>query len=64
MTRVELCQEMNKISMKKSQEPSVIFEQIRAVENRHNTATTQVSEEDLITVILDVVPVEYQGGVD
>ena len=58
--RVELRQKMNKISMKKGQDPAVLFEQICAVENRYNSAG-QVSEEDLIAVILDAAPAEYQA---
>ena len=60
MTRVELHQVMNKISMKKGQEPAVLFEQISAVENRYNSVE-QVSEEDLIAVILDAAPAEYHS---
>jgi hypothetical protein len=61
MTRVELRQELNKISMKKKQEPAVMFEMISAVENRYNAASIQVSEEDFIAVILDAAPAEYQA---
>ena len=60
MTRVELHQEMNQISMKKGQEPAVLFEQISTVENRYNSVG-QVSENDLIVVILDAAPAEYQA---
>ena len=46
--------------MQKGQEPAVLFEQISAVENRYNSVG-QVSEEDLITVILDAALAEYQA---
>jgi hypothetical protein len=57
---------MNKITMKKNQEPAVLFEQISAVENRYNSAAgNQVSKEDLIAVILDAAPAgRIPSGVD
>ena len=61
MTRVELRQELNKISMKKGEEPAALFEQISAVENRYNTGTSQVNKEDLIAVILDAASADYQA---
>jgi hypothetical protein len=47
--------------MKKNQEPAALFEQITAVENRYNTVSNKVSQEDLIAVILDAAPAEYQA---
>jgi hypothetical protein len=41
MTRVELRQELNKVSMKKTEDPARLFERIAAIENRYaGTATT------------------------
>ena len=53
MPRVELRQELNKIKLKKNADPSGLFEQISTVENRYNNATSQVSKDDLIAVIID-----------
>jgi hypothetical protein len=61
MTRVELRQRLNKISMKKDTDPATLFEQVATIENRYNTATSQVQQEDLIAVILDAAPMEYKS---
>jgi hypothetical protein len=62
MARVELRQELNQIKMKKNGNPAGLFEQISAGENIYNnTAATKIDEEDLIAVILDAVPAEYQA---
>jgi hypothetical protein len=61
MTKVELRQELNKISMTKGQEPAALFEQISAVENRYNTGTAQVTKEEMIAVILDAASAECQA---
>lgn len=47
--------------MKKNQDPTALFEQISTVENCYNTAAGSVAEEDLIAVILDSAPAEYQA---
>ena len=61
VTRVELRQMLNKIGMKKNADPATLFEQIASIENRYNTATSQVQQEDLIAVILDAAPMEYKS---
>ena len=61
MTRVELRQELNKITMKKGDEPAALFEQISSVENRYNTGATRVDKADLIAVILDAASADYQA---
>jgi hypothetical protein len=61
MTRVELRQEMNKIKMKKNDDPATLFEQISSVTNRYQSSTSAVNEEDMIAVILDAAPAEYQA---
>jgi hypothetical protein len=51
VTRVELRQMLNKVSMKPNDDPRVIFEQISTIENRYTTATQTIETEDLIAVI-------------
>jgi hypothetical protein len=60
VTRVELQQMLNKIGMKKDADPATLFEQIASVENCYNTTTSQFPQEDLIAIILDAAPMEYQ----
>ena len=47
--------------MKKDTDPAMLFEQVATIENRYNTATSQVQQEDLIAVILDAAPMEYKS---
>ena len=39
MTRVELRQHLNRVSMKKDEDSNTLFEQLSAIKNRYNTAT-------------------------
>jgi hypothetical protein len=50
VTQVELCQMLNKVSMKPNDVLMVIFEQISTIENRYTTATQRIDKEDLIAV--------------
>ena len=52
---------LNKVTMKKEQGASTLFEQLSAIQNHYNTATRQINEEDLITVVLDAAPDEYKS---
>jgi hypothetical protein len=46
VTRVELRQMLNKVSMKPNDDLRVIFEQISAIENGYTTAMQQIEKED------------------
>ena len=61
MTKVELRQQLNKVSLKKTEDPAKLFEQIAAIQNRYNTATKRIDEEDLIATVLEKAPKEYQA---
>jgi hypothetical protein len=61
ITRVELRQVLNNIKMKKGKDPATLFEQICSIENKYNTATKKIDEDDLIAVVLDAAPSEYQA---
>jgi hypothetical protein len=61
ISRVELRQRLSAIRMKKNKDPTTLFEQIISIENKFNTSTRHIEEEDLIVVILDAAPQEYQS---
>lgn len=70
ITRVELRQQMNAISMKKDDDPTTLFEQIAAVENQYTALARQLGsgtkkitldEEDIMGAIIDKAPKEYQS---
>ena len=60
ITRLELHQKLNKVSMKKGQDPSAIFEQLSSIKNQYNAPGKQIEEGDLIAVVLDAATAEYQ----
>jgi hypothetical protein len=49
--------------MKKGDVPAgIIFEQLSAIKNMHNSATSStIDEEDLIAVIISAAPEDYQA---
>jgi hypothetical protein len=53
VTRVELRQMLNKVSMKPNSNPAVIFEQISIIKNIYCSATRTIDGKDLIAVVLD-----------
>jgi hypothetical protein len=50
---------LGKVKMKKDDEPSIIFEQRSAIENRFNKPGQQIPDDDLIAVVLTAAPKEY-----
>jgi hypothetical protein len=61
MTRVELCQRLNKVTMKRGEDPGATFEQLSAVKKMYNTSTSKIEEEDLIAVVIAAAPKDYQS---
>jgi hypothetical protein len=61
ITRVELRQKLNKVSMKKNQDPATLFEQISSIENQYNAPGVKIDEGDMIAVVLDAASAEYQA---
>ncbi len=60
ISRVELRAMLNGVSMKDSQDPSVLFDQIiSAIRNRYDTATHQIDEEELMAVVMSAAPEKY-----
>ena len=60
MTSVELWQMLNKVAMKQKENPKTHFKQISAIKNWYNTGTRKSSKDDLIAIVLNAVPYEYQ----
>jgi hypothetical protein len=58
ITKVELRQMLAKVKMKKDDEPSILFEQLSAIENRFNKPGQQIPDDDLITAVLTAAPKE------
>jgi hypothetical protein len=61
ITRVELRQQLSAVKMKSNEDPATLFEQLSSIENRYNTSTKKIEEEDMIAVVLDAAPTEYQA---
>ena len=56
---VEIRRKLNKISMKDSQDPRILFEQIAMIKNQARSSQLAIAEEDLIAIVLDKVPIQY-----
>ena len=61
ITRVELRHVLNGVRMKKGEDPATLFEQLKNIENRYNTATQRLDEEDMIAIVLGAATSEYQS---
>ena len=61
ISRVEMCLKLNQVNMKKTEDPSTLFEQIGSIQNQYNTATRRVDEADLVAVVLEKAPEEYKA---
>jgi hypothetical protein len=61
ISKVELRQQMNRIKMKKDEDPAKLFEQISQIENKYNSATYRIPTDELIAVVLDAAPIQYQA---
>lgn len=61
MPCVEMRQKLNKVAMKKGEDPAMLFDKLRAIENQYTAAGCSIDEGDLIAVVLDVAPDEYHA---
>jgi len=61
ITKVELRQKLNKITMKKGSDPSLLFEELNGIEERYMTPGNKIDEAELIAIVLDVATDEYQA---
>jgi hypothetical protein len=49
------------VKIKKGADPATLFEQLSSIENKYNTLTRTIDQEDLIAVLIDAAPQEYQS---
>jgi hypothetical protein len=61
MTGVELKQQLAAITMKVGSDPATLFEQICTIENRYNTPTRKIDQDELIATLLDRAAPEYRS---
>jgi hypothetical protein len=57
--KIEIRRALNGVSMKKEDDPALLFEQISAIENKFNTVNYQIPKEDRIATVLEKDPREY-----
>ena len=56
MSRVELRTQLGKVSMKVTDDPNILFEQVSAIRNRFESANHAIDEDELIAVVMDKAP--------
>ena len=59
MMCVELRQQLNSMSMRKTEDPAMLFEKIAMIENKYTGPRKVIEPEDLIPVVLDAAPDMY-----
>jgi hypothetical protein len=59
ISRVEFRIMLNGVSMKDAEDPSIIFEQVIAIQDRYDTDTHHIEEEELIAVDMGAAPEKY-----
>ena len=57
ISMAELRRELGRISMKKEEDPTTLFDQLSTIENKY--IGQSINEKDMIAVILDTAPKEY-----
>ena len=57
--RVELRTMLNKVAMKRDEDPFTLFDQISAIDNKLNTKEKNIEEEELIVVVMAEAPEQY-----
>ena len=61
VSKIQLCQMLNQISMQKCEDAVALYEQLSKVSNQFNMV---INNDDAIGVLMDAAPVEYQSGLD
>jgi hypothetical protein len=59
ISRVELQTMLNGVSMRDTEDPSGLFEQVSAIQNHYDTDIHHIDEEELIAVIMGAAPEKY-----
>jgi hypothetical protein len=54
---------MSKLTMKKNEDPTDLFERISMIENKYNdpTVNRSIDSEDIIATVLSAAPAEYKS---
>jgi gag-polypeptide of LTR copia-type len=60
ISKFEMRQRLNQVSMKKGSDPALLFETLAAIEDQFS-GIGNLEETDLIAIVLDVAPEEYQA---
>jgi hypothetical protein len=60
ISKVEMRQKLNQVSMRKGSDPAILFETLAAIEDQYD-GIGDIKESDLIAVVLDVATQEYQA---
>jgi hypothetical protein len=61
VTRAELRNKLNNLSMADGDDPKILFEEISTIENRYNIGTNRVDEADLIALVMQKAPKMYKS---
>ena len=61
ITKVEVQQKLNKITMKKGSNPTLLFEELSGIEEKYMIPGHKIDESDLIAIVLDVATNNYQA---
>jgi hypothetical protein len=59
VSKIELRRALNGVSMRKEDDPALLFEQTSAIVNKFNTVNCQIPKEDRIATILEKATKEY-----
>jgi hypothetical protein len=59
VSQVELIMMLNRVTMKVTEDPSILFEQVSAIQNQYDTVTHKIDEEELIAAVMGAAPKEY-----
>jgi hypothetical protein len=60
ISKVEMRQQLNCITIKKGADPALLFEQLSTIEEKSTATRDKIDEADLIAIVIDVAPDEYQ----
>jgi hypothetical protein len=61
ISKVEMHQKLNQITMRRGSNPPMLFEMLASIEDQYLVPGMKLDEADLIAVVLDVAPDKYQS---
>ena len=56
---VELERKLNQVDLKEYEDPKILFERIATIENEYRSTSSSLSNEDMITTVLEKAPGKY-----